>query len=120
MKQFQKYLPDHWNEWIREFSLAQSEGKYEELDAGTFRGNLRLIFDDGSHAFFEGAFHIEDEARGEVAVFTEHCGYHIFSSLSLRVEYYEWTDPKFTFSSGNNDQSNRVGEQEDGGNQIQR
>ena len=94
----QRYLPEHWNNWIKEFSLAQSDGKYEKLGAGVFRGNIRLIFDDGSNAFFDGAFHVEDEERQEIAVFTEHCGYHIFRASGLRVEYYEWTEPKVSFS----------------------
>jgi len=89
MHQFQKYLPPHWNDRIKERSLADSDGKFEELSAGAFRGNIRLIFEDESYAFFTGAFHIEDEVREEIAVFTEHCGYHIFPAWGLRVEYEE-------------------------------
>lgn len=97
MNQFQKYLPEHWNNWIRRFSLAATEGRYEELGAGTFRGNVRLVFEDGSYAFFECALFVEDESREELAVFTEHCGYHVFSSRGVRAEYYEWTEPRVTF-----------------------
>jgi hypothetical protein len=100
MNQFQAYLPEHWNEWIRQFSLSASDGKYDELGAGTFRGNVRLVFDDGSNAFFEGAFFVEDESREELAVFTEHCGYHVFSSRGMRAEYFEWTEPRVTFADG--------------------
>lgn len=103
MNQFQKYLPEHWNNWIRRFSLAATEGRYEELGAGTFRGNVRLVFEDGSYAFFECALFVEDESREELAVFTEHCGYHVFSSRGVRAEYYEWTEPRVTFEGGSLD-----------------
>lgn len=75
MHPFQKYLPDHWNSWIRNYSLEKSEGKYETLNAYDFNGSLRLQFVDGSIAQFNGAFFVRDEEREEVA----DCGYHIFN-----------------------------------------
>jgi hypothetical protein len=46
---------------------------------------VRLRFEDGSFAYFEHAFFIEDPARRRVAVFTEHCGYHLFPSGELSI-----------------------------------
>lgn len=40
--------------------------------------SVRLDFPDGSLALFRYAFHLEDHALREAAVFTEHCGYHYF------------------------------------------
>ncbi len=103
MHKFQRYLPEHWNSWITEFAKAQTGGKYDELRVdmdNVFCGKVRLTFEDGSHAFFEAAFYVEDESRKEVAVFTEHCGYHIFSSLGLQVKYYEHTKPRIPLSAG--------------------
>ncbi len=100
MNLLQKHLPEHWREWIRKFSLPTSDGKYSELGAGVFRGSVRLVFDDGSNAFFESSFFIEDESREELAVFTEHCGYHIFSLRGVTAEYFEWTEPRHTLADG--------------------
>lgn len=47
--------------------------------------SVRLRFPDGSFAFFEHAFVIEDRDRQRVAVFTEHCGYHVFPGGELSV-----------------------------------
>lgn len=55
----------------------------DEFDAGQ---GVRLRFADGSFAYFEFAFFIEDPERELVAVFTEHCGYHVFSSVELRID----------------------------------
>ena len=56
--------------------------------------SVRLGFPDGSYAHFHYAFHIVDEELREVAVFTEHCGYHYFPADELEVEVVEavWKD----------------------------
>jgi hypothetical protein len=98
MHSFQKNLPNHWLEWIRSFSLKQSDGKYQELSAGYFRGKVGLRFQDGSHAFFENAFFVKDEERQEIALFTEHCGYHVFNAQGvINAEHFEWVEPPFPF-----------------------
>jgi hypothetical protein len=53
---------------------------------------VRLGFPDGSYAFFRYAFYLRDER--EVAVFTEHCGYHFFPAGELEVEVLKtvWPD----------------------------
>lgn len=68
----QKYfdmLPKYWQDYIAErgwFNLRQ------------FTHKVRIDFEDGSSCAFNYAFMVTDEARREVAVFTEHCGYYVF------------------------------------------
>ncbi|MGA2499158.1 MAG: hypothetical protein ABSH20_15570 [Tepidisphaeraceae bacterium] len=52
---------------------------------------VRLSFQDGSFAWFENAFFLEDRPRRLVAVFTEHCGYHVFPSGELSVAHIHAT-----------------------------
>lgn len=94
MQEFEKYLPQHWRDWLREFSLSRSGGKYSSLDASLFQSKVRLLFVDGSQAFFDFAFYAKDSPREEIAVFTEHCGYHVFSSRGLQVEQLTWDEHK--------------------------
>lgn len=74
IQKFYDRLPSHWQDFIRDkdwFQLKQ------------FNSHVWIQFEDGSHCFFNYAFMVEDEARGELAVFTEHCGYYIFSIRGL-------------------------------------
>jgi hypothetical protein len=48
-------------------------------------GKLRIELMDGSAADFEYAFHVTSEEHGSIAVFTEHCGHHVFPSHGARV-----------------------------------
>ena len=75
---FQKYLPDHWNEWVRNKALELSNGEWEIFTVHPFVFVVEVKFEDGSVCVFVDAFTHEDKERGELAVFTEHCGYHIF------------------------------------------
>jgi hypothetical protein len=70
------YLPDHWRQW-----LHQRGRPLDVKDFGQTQVTLRFV--DGSIAFFEYAFFAVDDERGELAVFTEHCGYHVFRLGSL-------------------------------------
>lgn len=49
---------------------------------GHFDGFVNFVFEDGSHAFFNDAFYFFSPDGKEVAILTEHCGYHVFA-------YYE-------------------------------
>lgn len=75
------YLPEHWRAWLR--SHRPHWGG--ELSAEDFRSDdrVRLRFGDGSSATFQYAFCALDEQREELAVFTEHCGYHVFRAVDL-------------------------------------
>jgi len=48
-------------------------------------GKLRIELMDGSAAEFEYAFHVTSEEDGSIAVFTEHCGHHVFPSHDAKV-----------------------------------
>jgi hypothetical protein len=71
-------MPTHWRDWAKELARTRSSGQREHLEAGDFNDKVRLRFPDGSFAFFEGAFCVVNEGAHEIAIFTEHCGYHIF------------------------------------------
>lgn len=72
-----KYFPEHWQLRVKDY-LASKGSSFSELSATDFTNNLKLTFEDGSNAFFIYAFYLVDEPMKEVAVFTEHCGYHVF------------------------------------------
>ena len=84
-------IPARWRDRLRRHLREAAGEDRGHLLAGDFpvdRG-VRLDFPDGSHALFRYAFFLRDEALGEVAVFTEHCGYHFFPAAELRVELVE-------------------------------
>ena len=86
-------LPERWANRLQTYltNLGVTWGK---LSAEEFQHHLKLTFEDGSFIFFHDAFYLRDEALKEMAVFTEHCGYHIFPSPGTEVEQLEpkWTD----------------------------
>ena len=73
-----KCLPPHWQEWV---------SNHPNLGKGAltpeFNSVVRLQFEDGSFVFFNYAFAVVDEEHQEIAVFTEHCGYHVFNLRSV-------------------------------------
>ena len=83
-------LPTHWQEWVRRWALDNSDGKHDRLGAHHFNGCVKLQFADGSYALFEYAFYAVDTVRNELAVFTEHCGYHVFPLHGLQYSYNVW------------------------------
>ena len=46
---------------------------------------LRIELMDGSTVQFVNAFHIVDEAKHAIVVFTEHCGHHVYPYHEARV-----------------------------------
>ncbi len=48
-------------------------------------GQLRIELMDGSVVQFERAFYIASEAKRAIAVFTEHCGHHVFPYHEAKV-----------------------------------
>ena len=79
------YLPHHWQIIVREY-LENTESRYSELSVADFTHDLRIKFEDGSNAFFNYAFYLIDHETKEVAVFTEHCGYHVFPFALSSIE----------------------------------
>jgi hypothetical protein len=69
------YLPEHWRQWL------EKHGRLSVRDFGNQKVSLRFV--DGSLAVFEFAFFVVNEEREELAVFTEHCGHHVFSLPTL-------------------------------------
>jgi len=71
-------------EWAEELAnhLGRSaeDIRNEGLEAGDFRvgSRVEIRFPDRSFARFRSAFAVISEARQQVGVFTEHCGYLVF------------------------------------------
>lgn len=92
-------IPARWVDAVRRH-IRETQGEERgHLMAFDFPAgqSIRLAFPDGSYAYFRYAFHLCDEARSEVAVFTEHCGYHFFPAYDLEIEVLqsvgvEWPD----------------------------
>ena len=69
-------LPEHWRERLSAGRLGAEAFPLE---------GVRLRFEDGSEVHFRYAFFIEDASRNELAVFTEHCGHHVFPLRALEA-----------------------------------
>lgn len=86
-------LPIHWQQWIERYAKEASNGKWDRLSANDFGGSVKLRFADGTFLMFEYAFYDVDEAKEELAVFTEHCGYHLIPlSGDLDYTYNVWAE----------------------------
>lgn len=81
----QKDLPQRWQLRLQNY-LQEIGSEYKELTVDAFKHDLRIIFADGSNAFFRYAFYWIDKESKEIAVFTEHCGYHIFFLEEAKLE----------------------------------
>ncbi|GAB2864380.1 hypothetical protein [Hymenobacter ruber] len=84
-------LPERWKLKLQEHLIAKGSTKPEKLSASEFPSEttVSIRFEDGSHVEFKYASVIEASEFRELAVFTEHCGYHLFplyDGLSLIVE----------------------------------
>jgi hypothetical protein len=89
-------VPDRWRERLRTHITAATGEDRGHLLAFDFPAaqSVRLDFPDGSLALFRYAFHLVDADLREVAVFTEHCGYHFFPDDELEVKVLQavWRD----------------------------
>jgi len=86
-------LPIHWQQWVEQYAKEASNGKWDRLGASDFGGSVKLRFSDGTFLMFEYAFYAIDVAKEELAVFTEHCGYHIFPLIGdLEYSYNVWAE----------------------------
>ena len=77
-------------EWLPELALHTgrperelSEGGLSALDFEP--GVLRIELMDGSFVEFHYAFHLLSERHKAIAVFSEHCGYHVFPYHEAKV-----------------------------------
>lgn len=81
-------LPQRWQDKLQNH-LQEIGSKYKQLSADAFQNDLKIIFADSSYAFFHYAFYWIDEDIKEFAVFTEHCGYHIFPLIDSIIETFD-------------------------------
>ena len=84
-------LPERWKLKLQEYLIAKGSTRSEKLSASEFPSEttVSIRFEDGSHVEFRYAFVIEAPEFREVAVFTEHCGHHVFpwyDGLEVSVE----------------------------------
>lgn len=66
---------------------SADEVRQKGLSANDFTPNctVEIEFEDGSTVKFKYAFFVENTEEQIIAVFTEHCGYHVFNSLGTKV-----------------------------------
>ncbi|MCM3874122.1 MAG: hypothetical protein ND895_25825 [Pyrinomonadaceae bacterium] len=90
----QKDLPERWARKLKKYLMEELLVNRDCLSAEDFHHSLKISFEDGSYAFIKYAFYLLDRELNEVAVFSEHCGYHIFPLSGTNLELFEskWTD----------------------------
>lgn len=78
-------LPERWQAKLADWWKANNLDHHASLGAGAFSpaSTVEIHFENGSQATFLYAFVIEAPEFGETAVFTEHCGYHLFRSSAF-------------------------------------
>lgn len=84
-------LPERWRLKLHDYLIAKGSAKPERLSASEFplESTVSIRFEDDSCVKFNYAFAIKAPEFREFAVFTEHCGYHLFplyDGLLLMVE----------------------------------
>ena len=81
-------VPEAWRTRLRQHLRERGSEDRDRLSAGDFPSDQSIVirFPDGSHVLFRYAFALTDPTSGEVAVFTEHCGYHVFPLGDAEVE----------------------------------
>jgi len=87
-------LSERWSKKLKAYIHEEFGAHRDRLSASDFQFNLKINFEDSSFAFFHYAFYLLDRELNEVAVFTEHCGYHIFPLEGTQIELLEskWSD----------------------------
>ncbi|OCH32031.1 hypothetical protein A6E13_15775 [Aliivibrio fischeri] len=95
-------------DWIELLSLKLSKSvsdilltglEYQDFSADC----VELSFEDDSYCQFNNAFAIENKETKQIAIFTEHCGYHVFSSLGVCVVEFHGLTKTFIVNNKNND-----------------
>ena len=82
------FIPDRWKPFVKEHVFRTRGEEQERLSAYDFRADsyVRLRFADNSEAIFQYAFCLHSKELGEVAIFTEHCGYYFYPEAAVTVE----------------------------------
>ncbi len=86
-------LPKRWQIQLEQYTDRKYGADYRyrgKLGAGDFAcgSMVQIQLCDGSQAFFYNTFCIEAPELREVAVFTEHSGYHIFPLFDTKIQQY--------------------------------
>jgi hypothetical protein len=55
---------------------------------------LKIEFDDGSYPLFQYAFYIVNKDWKEIAVFTEHNGFHLYPLFAVKINTFDRTTGK--------------------------
>ena len=90
----QRELPERWLRRLERYTdekYGSDKTHRGMLSAFDFANSslVSIVFPDGSYALFRYAFFIAAPDWKEVAVFTEHCGYHIYPIADLQIEQLE-------------------------------
>jgi hypothetical protein len=72
-------LASRFGEELADFLACPSESMRYPLET------VRVELMDGSHADFKYAFALVSEERKAIAVFTEHCGHHVYPYHGAKV-----------------------------------
>lgn len=80
-------LPERWKRKIKNHLTTHGETERERLSAYDFSAEqvVKIKFEDGSYAEFFYPLVIEAPELNEVGIFTEHCGYHIFTISGTHI-----------------------------------
>ena len=80
-------LPERWKQKIINYLRSHGIDDRDELNAYDFftEAVVKIKFDDDSYVEFYYPLVIEAPELNEVGVFTEHCGYHIFSMSGTHI-----------------------------------
>ena len=82
------FIPERWKPVVAQHVLRTRGKEEERLSASDFRADcyVRLRFEDKSEAIYQYAFCLRSKKLGEVAIFTEHCGYYFYIEEIVTVE----------------------------------
>lgn len=89
---FRPTIPKGWKPRLNAYLIERYGVDCDRLGAQHFRQVVNIRFPDGSNVRFKHAFALLDESRSEVAVFTEHCGYHAYPAVDAEIEIVDPLD----------------------------
>ena len=84
-------LPERWKGKLVSYLRSMEVRDRQILNAYDFLPNQKIIlkFEDESYAEFHNALLINAPEFDELGIFTEHCGYHVFSLGGTYVQITE-------------------------------
>ncbi len=82
------FIPTRWKPIVEEHIFRTRGVQSKSLSASDFLPGscVQLRFEDNSVAIYRHAFCLHSKQLGEVAVFTEHCGYYFYLQEIVVVE----------------------------------